>query len=329
MRTLLRQRPVQIGIAAWLAVNVALLAIAGGRLPFAASSLAEPPAYAQILLTNAMFIEIFALMALVHVLTRRRQSPDIADRMANPARAKRELAALLAYGIAAMGGGYVLARSLGWHAFGYHLDGMVIRTGQHVTPAETVSWATYNVIAYAVIPLLVFRRRYTTEQLNLRSADRKADLRLILIVLAVEATVQLLLTPSSILSLDPRQALVGGALSFTLSFAGTVLPTMVFVQCLLVPRYLRLTRSTAATVLLGGVTYALLHVFDGWTVFASPSTAALSTLYVLLFYTAPGMFKTFLTIRTANAWTHVWAYHAIVPHALIDAPMFVMIFGLR
>ncbi len=52
-------------------------------------------------------------------------------------------------------------------------------------------------------------------------------------------------------------------------------------------------------------------------------------LYVLLFYTAPGMFKTFLTLRTGNAWVHVWAYHAIAPHTLIDTPMMTKIFSIH
>jgi hypothetical protein len=62
------------------------------------------------------------------------------------------------------------------------------------------------------------------------------------------------------------------------------------------------------TFVLGGVTYACLHVFDGWTDFASPADAVLSLAYLLLFCTGPGMFKTYLTVRTGNAWVHVRAY---------------------
>ena len=127
----------------------------------------------------------------------------------------------------------------------------------------------------------------------------------------------------------PTAALMATFAVFAISFAGTVLPTMVFVYCILTPRYLRLTGSLAATVVLGGLTYAMLHVLDGWTSLASPTDALLSALYVLLFYSAPGMFKTFVTLRTGNAWVHVWAYHAIAPHTLIDTPMFVKIFAIR
>jgi hypothetical protein len=40
------------------------------------------------------------------------------------------------------------------------------------------------------------------------------------------------------------------------------------------------------------------------------------------------MIKTVLTLRTGNAWVHVWAYHAIAPHALADTPNIVKIFHL-
>lgn len=179
-----------------------------------------------------------------------------------------------------------------------------------------------------MLPFAFFRRRYSAEELSLHSSSRRADLRVILVLLAIESTVQLLLDPA-VLSLGTSQLLLGAPLTFVLSFAWTVLPTMVFVYCVLTPRYLRLTGSTATTVILGGLTYASLHLFDGWTNLASPTDALLSVLYVLLFYTGPGMFKTFLTLRTGNAWVHVWAYHAIAPHALVDTPMFVKIFGIR
>lgn len=302
--------------------------IGGGHLPFRASSLADPPTVGVILQTDAMFVEVFVLMVVVHLLSRRRNVPDIAARVPSRAVAGRETALLLGYGTVVMIGGFLLGRGLGFHAFGFHLDGMVIRTGQPVVPAEALVWAGYNVIGYAVLPLIFFRRRYTAEQLNLRSADRRADLLLVAVVLIIESAVQLALH-HQIFDLTGRQVLIGAPVTFVLSFAGTVLPTMVFIACILVPRYLKLTRSVPAAVVLGGLSYAALHVLDGWTTFHSPADALLSVLFVFLFYTGPGMFKAFITIRTGNAWTHVWAYHAIAPHTLMDTPMFVKIFGIR
>ncbi len=324
----LRHRSIWLALAGWAAVNLALLAWGGGHLPFHASTLANPPTAAVNLQTDAMFLEVFALMVVVHLLTRRRAVPDVAGRVPDRATAARETALTIGYGVLVMLGGFLLGRALGFHAIGFHLDGMVVRTGQPVVPAEAVTWALYNLAAYVVLPLAYFRRRYTGEQLNLRSADRRADLVLVLVVLAIESTVQLSLH-HEILDLSGRQLLLGAPLTFLLSFAGTVLPTMVFIACILVSRYLKLTGSVPAAVILGGVSYALLHVLDGWTSFRSPADALLSVLFVLLFYAGPGMFKSYLTIRSANAWTHVWAYHAIAPHTLMDTPMFVTTFGIR
>lgn len=309
---------------------MALVALAGGHLPLHASALARPPAVSKVVGTDLMYLEVLALMVVVHLLTRRRDVPDLAARAPTRAIARAEVVGVIGYGLLAMLGGFLLGRALGWHAFSFHLDGMVIRTGQPVTPVEAVSWSAYNLLAFAVVPFAVFRRRYGTEQLSLRSSNRRADLVLVLVVLVIESSVQLAVAGSnSILGLPLRQALLGAPLTFVLCFAGTVLPTMVFVYCILTPRYLKLTGSVPATVILGGLTYALLHFFDGWTNFASPTDALISVLYLLLFYTGPGMFKTFLTIRSANAWTHVWAYHAIAPHTLLDTPMFVKVFGIR
>lgn len=328
LRDLLRARSVRIALVVWAATNLVLIALAGGHLPFHASTLADPPAMGKVLQTNAMFLEVFVLMGVVQLLTRRRTVPDLAERAPERDLAARETATVLGYGVLAMLVGFLLGHAFGWHAFSFHLDGMIIRTGQEVVPGEAFAWAAYNVIAYAVLPFVFFRRRYSTEQLSLHSSNRRADLLVIVVILVIESTVQLLLDPA-VFDLGPRQLLLGAPLTFVLSFAGTVLPTMVFIYCILAPRYLRLTGSVAATVILGGLTYASLHAFDGWTNLASPTDALLSMLYVFLFYTAPGMFKTFITIRTGNAWAHVWAYHAIAPHTLIDTPMFVKIFGIR
>ncbi|QDP98799.1 hypothetical protein FOE78_13530 [Microlunatus elymi] len=315
--------------ACWLCLNGVVLLLGSGHLPFRASSLAEPPTAQTLLRPNLMLLEVFGLMVVVRLMTRHRTVPDLAGRAPDRSRAARETFALLGYGVLAQLGGLVVGRSLGWHAFGFHLDGMVIRTGQPVVPAEAIGWSVYNLICYALIPLIIFRRRYSTTQLGLRSSDRRADLRLIVVILVLESAVQLLTASQSVLDLDPRQILLGAPLTFALCFAGTVAPTMIFVYAILLPRYLKLTGSLPATVALGGLTYAGLHVMDGWTNFATASDAVLSLLFAILFYGGPGMFKAYITIRTANAWTHVWAYHAIAPHTLLDTPMFVRIFGIR
>ena len=208
-------------------------------------------------------------------------------------------------------------------------DGSIFGTHEDVEPAEAITWAAYNLLVYAVVPLAYFRRRYSAVQLNLVSSNRRDDVRLIAVVLLVESTIQFATLTTVVGELTVRQYVVGLPVTFVLYFAGTVLPAMVFIYCILVPRFLRLTGSTATTVILGGVTYTLLHVWDAWTVFTSPADALLSTVFLFLIYFGPGMMKTVLTVRTGNAWTHVWAYHAFAPHTLIDTPHVVDIFRLR
>jgi hypothetical protein len=120
------------------------------------------------------------------------------------------------------------------------------------------------------------------------------------VILGVESLVQIAALDPEIFDLSARQILLGAPLTFTLYLAGAVLPAMVFIYAILVPRFLLLTGSTAATVILGGLTYTALHVWDAWTVFDSPGNAALSVVFLILTYFAPGMFKTVLTVRPAT-----------------------------
>ena len=181
---------------------------------------------------------------------------------------------------------------------------------------------------FAVAPYLYFRRRYSTTDLNLRSVDRTNDARLILVILVLESLFEVSAF-SGILHLSPRQLILGAPLSFAVFFIGTVLPTMVLIYAILLPRYLRLTGSAISTVLLGGLTYAAMHLVEGWSAFGSPRDTALSLLFVLLSYVGPGMIKSVLTLRTGNAWVHALGYHAVAPHVVVDAPLVVKIFGIR
>lgn len=268
-------------------------------------------------------------MGVVHLLTRRRTPPDLAARTPDRTTALRETLLLLGYGVLGLAGGFLLARSLGWHPFGLHVAGTIYGTHAQLEPAEILTWAGYNLLVYAVAPLLYFRRRYSARALCLRSSDRRNDLLVICAVLVLELATQILLLEPGIFALPPRQLALGAALTFLLYLAGAVLPAMVFVYALLVPRYLRLTGSATTTVLLGGVTYAGLHVWDAWAVFTSPGAAVVSVIFLLFTYLGPGMIKTFLTVRTGNAWVHVWAYHALAPHTLVDTPHLVHTFGIR
>ncbi|HWE17815.1 MAG TPA: hypothetical protein VG758_11650 [Hyphomicrobiaceae bacterium] len=133
----------------------------------------------------------------------------------------------------------------------------------------------------------------------------------------------------AILQLGTGQLLTGAPITFFVYLVGTVLPTMVLIYCILIPRYLKLTGSPAATVILGGLTYAAMHLVEGWSSFATISDTALSLIFALLSYFGPGAFKTFATLRTGNAWVHAIGYHAVAPHVAVDTPLIVRVLAIR
>ncbi|MEJ3749772.1 hypothetical protein WEI85_41760 [Actinomycetes bacterium KLBMP 9797] len=329
LTVLLRTRSVRLAVVGWLTCNAVVLAVAGDALPFDWPGTATKTPVGHLMDANLAFAEVLLLAALTYWLTSGRTRPNLADRAPERSVAARETLLLLLYGAGGLGLGYLLARLAGWHPFGLHLAGSIYGTHDRVSPAESIAWAIYNLLVYAVIPLLFFRRRYSAEALNLRSSNRRADTVLVGVVLLVESLVQIAVLAPAIFDLTAGQLVLGAPLTFTLYLAGAVLPAMIFIYAILVPRFLRLTGSSGTTVILGGLSYTALHIWDAWTVFTSPGNAALSVVFLLLTYFAPGMFKTVLTLRTGNAWVHVWAYHALAPHTLIDAPHLVHVFHLR
>ena len=171
----------------------------------------------------------------------------------------------------------------------------------------------------AVVPYVWFRRRYSAVDLNLTSSAPRSDLILILVVAAIESAVELWAFPG-IFKLTAHQLELAAPLSFLVFFLGTVLPTMVLIYAILLPRYLKLTGSMTATVILGGLTYALMHLVEGWSLFTSPRDTALSLVFVFLQYTGPGMFK---SCQDAAHRQRLGAppsvYHAFAPHVVWDA----------
>ncbi|MEV0153818.1 hypothetical protein AB0H57_08775 [Micromonospora sp. NPDC050686] len=329
LAALLCHRGVHLSALGWLAGNAVVLAVAGDALPFDWPAAAARTSVDRLVDANLALVEVLLLTALTFWLTRKRALPNLADRAPERSVAARETLFLLLYGAGGLGLGFILARLAGWHPFGLHLAGSIYGTHEHVSPAESIAWAAYNLVVYAVVPLLFFRRRYSTEALNLRSNNRRADAVLIGVILLIESLVQIAALEPQFFHLTAGQLALGVPLTFTLYLAGAVLPAMIFVYAILVPRFLRLTGSTATTVILGGLTYTALHIWDAWTVFSSPGNAALSIVFLLLTYFAPGMFKTVLTVRTGNAWVHIWAYHALAPHTFADTPHMVHVFHLK
>jgi hypothetical protein len=322
---LLRHRSVQLTILGWIAANALALLIGRDLLPF---DWTERSVSGRLVGFNFALLEVLILMAIVYALTRKRNLSMVAERAPSRSDARRETLFLLAYGFLGLVGGFAIGRALGWHPFGFHLAGTLYGTQDPVAPAEALAWASYNLVVFAVAPLMYFRRRYSAEALNLTSTDRRGDVLVVIVVLVIESLAQYFALRSQIFTLEPRQLLIGVPLAFGLYFLGTVLPAMVFVYAILVPRFLKLTGSTATAVILGGLTYTLMHLWDAWTVFSSPGAAVLSIVFLFFTYFGPGMMKAFLTLRTGNAWVHVWAYHALAPHTFHDTPLIVRVFRI-
>ena len=328
LRAIVSHRGVQTAFASWVVAYIVALWLAHGSLPFDRPAVDHLPFASQMAAPILGMIEIFALMVLAFFLTRKRVIPDMAARAPERGVALRETVLLLAYAALGQVGAWIVGPALGYRPFSFHLAGTLYGTTLTQTQTDVWIWASYNFLVFAVVPYVYFRRRYSNTDLNLRSVDRRNDTLLILVTLVIEFAFEVTVF-SGILRLSPRQVLLGAPLSFAIFFIGTVLPTMILIYAILLPRYLKLTGSAISTVLLGGLTYAAMHIVEGWSVFASPRDAALSLLFVPFSYFGPGMIKSVLTLRTGNAWVHALGYHAVAPHVVADAPLVVKIFGIR
>jgi hypothetical protein len=329
-RDLAANRIVQITALVWIVVNIL------AALLFQGMGVIDRPVYEgqsfgqQLIAANVAMFEVLVLVAIVVWLTRSRSQPALAVPLPAAGMVRDETVVLAAWGALAIVGGIVLGQALDAAPIGFHLAGTIFCAHDHdvVTRQVALIWAGYNLVIYAVLPYLYIRRRHGMLGIPLRSLARRGDLIVILVVLAIESVAQLSAISPAILDLDMSQLALGLPLTFALYFAGTVLPTVIFVQALLVPRLLAMTGSVPATVVLGGLVYTAVHASDSWTVLTSPGNALLSGCLLLLTYFGPGLIKTLITVRTGNAWVHAWAYHAFAPHTLIDTPLIVRIFGL-
>ena len=330
MKGILTNKPVQVTILSWIALSTLLgLTISNRGLPF----LDRLPIFhgksGLDVLKSAQLNAAFGLviLGLVLLVTRSRK-----EKLSVPGRitANREIKYLLAYLVVAQIAGYTVGRLLGIHPISLHLPGTLFGLYDRVSRFEVMVWSVFNFVVYAALPYLYFRRKgYTNTALNLRSKNPRRDYVLIASVLVVEGIGELGGFSHALFGLTPHQLVVGGSLAFVANLFGTGLPVMVFVYALLLPRYIALTGSPITAALLGGCTYALVHFFEGWTDYTSLFGLFTSVGFLILQYFVPGMIKSALTIRSGNAWVHLWGYHAIAPHVLLDAPHFVEMFDVK
>jgi hypothetical protein len=321
-------RLILIAGGGWALLNLAIVQLANGYLPFDRPALTRMPFAWQIAMPSLALIEQFALMVLVAWLTR---DYDLEPRLAKVptgAQARRETVGLLSYAMTAQALGWVIAPLFGFRPFSFHLAGTLFGCSVPPSPGEALLWAGYNFTAYALIPFLWFRRRYDLTELWLVFDRRGRDWTVLLIILVVESCVQLAASPGA-LATPVALWFKAGPIAFALFMVGTVLPTMVLIYAILIPRYWRLTGSVGVSTVLGGLTYAAMHLVEGWSSFATPNQTILSVLFVFASYTGPGMFKSYVTLRTGNAWVHALGYHAIAPHTLFDTPLVARIFAIQ
>ena len=315
-------RAVQIFAAATILSLVVAAAMGAGGFPFDRPTVGTTDRAQNISMQVVLIVFALVLIALAFWLTRKRAAVDFDSRTPEKAVAKREAMLLLIYGTAVL----FVGSQFG---IGMHLHGAIFGPTQDVVPREVYVWAGYNFLFFAVIPYLIFRSRgYDHGAMCLKSENPRNDTVLIIAVLVLESAGELTTFPG-LFSLNASQWTIGMPVTFVLHLLGTGIPVMIFVYALLFPRYVKATGSGASAVVYGALTYAWLHIFEYWTVYDSVTNGILTLIFVFLQFSFPGLIKSFLTLRTGNAWVHLWAYHAIAPHVTVDTPHIVRVFGIR
>lgn len=327
-RAFITNRALWFTVTFWIFGTALAWVVGGEGLPFGDRT--GTPVGAELFNVWGGLITALLLVAVTYGVTRRRTVPDLAVRAPGHSVARFELVMLVIYGVLAQLGGWLLGSALGDHPISLHLHGTLYGAAHPVTPGYALLWAGYNFAFYALVPYLIFRRwGYSNEQLSLHSSDRRKDALLILVILVLESAVELTVVSGAIFDLDAAQLLIGIPTSFMLNFFGTVVPIMVFLYAIMLPRVLKVTGSRLTTIIVGGFAYAVVHIFESWAAYDSLSNGLLSVFFIGMQYFGPGIVKSVLTLRTGNAWVHVWAYHAVAPHVTLDNTNIVNIFRLR
>jgi hypothetical protein len=196
LHAIIFNRWVLIAIGLWILAHAVVLLLAGGQLPFDRPALAGLSFASQVATPTVVLIEIMVLMAVVYGLTYRRIVPDLAARTPDRDLAWRETLMVLGYAALAQAGGWVLGWALGYRPFSFHLAGTLYGCTVPPSSGEMTTWAAYNFLAFTVVPFVWFRRRYSNEQLNLRSSNRRNDILVIAVVMVAETLFELSAFPA-------------------------------------------------------------------------------------------------------------------------------------
>jgi hypothetical protein len=321
IKHLVRQSGLWIAVLIWGLLSAAAILLCRNGVPLDRPELAGQSPVTQVLGNSTGLAAVILLVGIVSILARHRGYPSLAERAPERNVALRETLAMWIYGIVVLFAGRVIGQHYFGEGIALHLNGCLFGATHRQSPAAVYAWAAYNGILLAFVPYLVFRwRGYSLQALNLRSSNWKNDALIIAVVMLISCAYEL--AGPNIFQLTPHQQLVGGALSLVLHLCGTDLPIMIFIYAILLPRYARLF-SPLVAFLVGAVSYPIMHIFESWTRYDSPYHAAVSIFFVLLTFFPPGVMKSFLTFRTGNAWVHMWGFHAVAPHVMVDTRLMV------
>ena len=327
IKYLVRQPSLWIAFVTWCLLSAAAILLCRNGVPLDRPELATTPPITDVLNNSIGLLSIILLIGIVAFLARHRSLPNLTERAPERSIALRETVAMWIYGAVVLFAGHIIGQHYFGEGLALHLNGCLFGATHVQSPAAVYTWAAYNGFFLALLPYLIFRRRgYSRQALNLRSTNWKNDTLIIAVVMMIGCAYELM--GPNILQLTPHQQLAGGALSLVLHLCGTDLPIMIFIYAVLLPRYARLFSSLAA-FLVGAVSYPLMHVFESWTRYDSLYHGAVSVIFVLLTFFPAGVMKSFLTFRTGNAWVHMWGFHAITPHVMVDTRLIVHDFNIH
>jgi len=320
----LRQRGLYAALLLWIMLCAAAFML-GPSMP----KLEGAPGMQRMSIGSSIYLVLVILgIGIASLLARHRPFPDLGQRAPDRSTALREIVGLWVYVAVVLVAGQFIGRHFFGAGIALHLNGSLMGATRVQSPTEVFTWAAYNGFFLALVPYVVFRLRgYSNAALSLTSSNLKNDILIIVVILALGCTLDLW-GGRGILELTPRQQLLGGALSFVVHLFGTDLPIMIFIYAILMLRYAKLA-SPMTAYLLGAVSYPASHIFEPWTQYGSVAQGVSSVMLVFITFFPAGIMKSFLTVRTGNAWVHLWAYHAISPHVTIDTRLIVNDFNIK
>jgi hypothetical protein len=188
------------------------------------------------------------------------------------------------------------------------------------TPGSLLLWAGYYFMLAALIPALYFLRvrGYRPRDLLMGFPRPRRWVPFALIT----GTLGILGFAGPEYWTTPLTAHLAALLIFTL---GTLLPVMILTQSLLAPRLAVLGGSWIVGAVLVGLVYAAYHATEFYLSWASPSEGIVSLAWLGQFAYF-GLLKGITTLRTGNAWLHIFVTHT--PH-LAEAPAVARVLGIR